>query len=72
MELRNFGRSTVASTSGNPFDTLTTEQRGELYRVLSWVLASTQCEETKRQTILQAMALLESEGPISPDEIDEV
>ena len=55
----------------NPFATLTEDERDELRRVLSWVLAATQTTPEGRATIDKAIDLLTTEHAISPSDIDQ-
>lgn len=52
------------------FDDLTVAERDELRRVLSWVLVATQSSDKQKLAILKAMALLECEGVLDPEDCD--
>lgn len=62
---------TVKDTNlrGNPFTALTADERDEIRRVLSWVLAATQTTPEGRATIDKAIDLLSEEGAIGPEEV---
>ena len=55
----------------NPFSALTADERDELRRVLSWVLAATQTTVEGRATINKAIDLLIAEGPLGPDDVEQ-
>ena len=55
----------------NPFSALTSDERDELRRVLSWVLAATQTTVEGRATINKAIDLLKAEGPLGPDDVEQ-
>lgn len=52
------------------FEDLTPLERDELRRVLSWVLVATQSSDKQKLAILKAMALLECEGVLNPEDCD--
>lgn len=51
-------------------DSLTASERDELRRVLGWVLVATQSSDKQKLAILKAMALLEVEGVLDPEDCD--